>query len=159
MKVIFLDVDGVLNYMGSKSYYADVYFVEKEKLRLLAELVNATDAEIVLSSTWRRGFRDLCEGTESFDADLYQALEDALEEFDLHIYDCTGPSLATRGEEIEAWIQKKGESTESFVILDDMGAEQFGVHADCLVQTDYRTGLEKEHVELAIRMLMENDLI
>lgn len=159
MKVIFLDVDGVLNYAGCRSYYADVYFVVEEKLQLLAELVKATKAKIILSSTWRLGFWDLYEGTESFDADLYLALVDALEEFDLTIFDCTGPSLATRGEEIDEWLRKREEKPESFIILDDMGPEQFGAYADHLVQTDFRTGLTKEQVELAVQMLMENDLV
>ena len=157
MKVIFLDVDGVLNYMGSKSYYGDVYFVEEEKVKLLAELVKASGAEIVLSSTWRLGFWDLCEGKETFDADLYQALSDALEEFDLNIFDCTGQSLSTRGEEIEAWLTKNGEMPEAFVILDDMGEGQFGAYADHLIRTNYRTGLVHDDVKRAIGMLLEND--
>ncbi len=155
MKVIFLDVDGVLNYAGCRSYYADVYFVVEEKLQLLAELVRATGAKLVLSSTWRLGFWDLCEGEETYDADLYRALEEAMEEQELHIFDCTGESMSNRGEEIGAWIQKAG-MPESFVILDDKGEEEFGAYADRLVQINYRTGLERSHVELAMQMLMEN---
>lgn len=47
MKIIFLDIDGVLNYENSKSK------VEEEKVKLLKEIVGRTDAEIVLSSDWR----------------------------------------------------------------------------------------------------------
>lgn len=47
MKIIFLDIDGVLNYENSKSK------VEEEKVKLLKEIVDKTGAEIVLSSDWR----------------------------------------------------------------------------------------------------------
>lgn len=46
MKVIFLDIDGVLNTNSDRN-------ISNDKLRLLSELVLKTDAEVVLSSTWR----------------------------------------------------------------------------------------------------------
>jgi len=47
MKLIFLDVDGVLNRDSTEGKFAD------ECVELLAEIVNRTQAKIVLSSTWR----------------------------------------------------------------------------------------------------------
>ena len=52
MKVLFLDVDGVLNYEGCDSYFGSVLFVVEEKVRLLADIIGETDARIVLTSTW-----------------------------------------------------------------------------------------------------------
>ena len=46
MKVIFLDIDGVLNTNSDKE-------ISNDKLKLLSELVSKTGAEIVLSSSWR----------------------------------------------------------------------------------------------------------
>ncbi len=155
MKIVFLDVDGVLNYRGCGSYYGSVYFVAKEKIQLLAEIIYATDAKIVLTSTWRYGAMDLALGTESFEADLYVALTGALEEYGLEIYDYTGEDKEIRGLEIESWIAGAEKKPETFVILDDLDAGQFGQYGNSLVQTDFWTGLEEYHAELAIQMLNE----
>lgn len=55
MKVIFLDIDGVLN---SRKYdsvrnWNEQTDIDVSRLPLLGEIVAATGAEIVLSSTWR----------------------------------------------------------------------------------------------------------
>ena len=46
MKVIFLDIDGVLNTNSDRE-------ISNDKLKLLSELVSKTGADIVLSSSWR----------------------------------------------------------------------------------------------------------
>ena len=46
MKVIFMDIDGVLNTNSDRE-------ISNDKLKLLSELVSKTGAEIVLSSSWR----------------------------------------------------------------------------------------------------------
>lgn len=46
VKVIFLDIDGVLNTNSDRN-------ISDEKLIFLSELVSKTGAEIVLSSSWR----------------------------------------------------------------------------------------------------------
>jgi hypothetical protein len=52
-KYIFLDIDGVLNTLnGNYKRFCGVNIIE-EKLLLLKRLVDATNAEIVLSSSWR----------------------------------------------------------------------------------------------------------
>ena len=56
MKVIFLDIDGVLNSLDCKEKIEGYLFVEDKKIALLKELIDATGAKIVLSSTWRRGW-------------------------------------------------------------------------------------------------------
>lgn len=153
MKVLFLDIDGVLNYEGCTSFYGGVYFVTEEKLRLLVKIVNATKAKIVLISTWRQGLKDLSEGKESFEAGLTEALLDTLETYNLYIFDYTKCNGATRGKQIEDWIYSTGETIESFVILDDLDASQFEGYEDHLVQTDMRSGLEPYHVVSAIQIL------
>ena len=56
MKVIFLDVDGVLNTKYSKSRCGRFIGIDKDKVAQLKRIVDETDAEIVLSSTWRLGY-------------------------------------------------------------------------------------------------------
>ena len=46
MKVIFLDIDGVLNTNSDRE-------ISSDKLKLLSELVSKTGADVVLSSSWR----------------------------------------------------------------------------------------------------------
>lgn len=55
MKVIFLDIDGVLNCVTSKSYCGMYVGVDADKIRRLARIVEETGAKIVLSSDWRDG--------------------------------------------------------------------------------------------------------
>ena len=49
MKVLFLDVDGVLNRCGKSAQG-----LEEDKVALLKQIVAATGCRIVLSSTWRK---------------------------------------------------------------------------------------------------------
>ncbi|MFR1854625.1 MAG: HAD domain-containing protein, partial [Beduini sp.] len=56
MKIIILDIDGVLNCEYCKIKIDGVHFVMDEKIILLKQLVDRTGAKIVLSSTWRYGW-------------------------------------------------------------------------------------------------------
>ena len=56
MKILFLDIDGVLN---SRAYdcrrnWNDKTNIDETRLPLVKEIVEKTGAEIVLTSTWRR---------------------------------------------------------------------------------------------------------
>ena len=48
MKIIFLDIDGVIS--TEKSHYA----LDKDACNLLGKIIDATDAKIVISSSWRK---------------------------------------------------------------------------------------------------------
>lgn len=54
MKIIFLDVDGVLN--SSTYINKETYHIKQEKVRFLKNIVDHTGANIVLTSTWKAGF-------------------------------------------------------------------------------------------------------
>ena len=153
MKVIFLDIDGVLNRIGCKDLIHGIYFVMDEKILLLKEIIEATDAKIVLSSTWRYGIPDVENGVYSENAFDYLALEKKLAEFDIEIMSHTPISDPEfRGHEIDEWLQTwKGETIESFVILDD--GDRMKPHNAKLVQTSFMKGLEPKHVKKAINIL------
>ena len=52
MKVIFLDIDGVLNNQ-TLLYHYGLDYIDGDMVELLKHVVSATGAEIVLSSSWR----------------------------------------------------------------------------------------------------------
>jgi HAD domain in Swiss Army Knife RNA repair proteins len=53
MKVIFLDIDGVLNCDKTPNPRKFPYIVDKKLLARLRKLLDRTGAKVVLSSTWR----------------------------------------------------------------------------------------------------------
>ncbi len=112
MKILFLDIDGVLNTTESRIRNG-LDHIDMEKVDLLKSIVFATDAKIVLSSTWRLKDRDL------------QLVKDALAEYGMEVYDSTpngvelepGTLWWDRSEEIKDWL--KGKQVEKVAILDD----------------------------------------
>ena len=106
MKVIFLDVDGVLN--------SDEYF-DKIRNKLLKQAVIQTGAKVVLSSSWRHTKNG-------------EQLKELLAKFE--IYTDRTPYLQNkRGIEIKQWLINN-ENIEDFVILDD---EIFDTYDDILM--------------------------
>ena len=158
MKVIFLDIDGTLNNDSTKDRFEGMIFLEDQKLRLLKELINETGAQVVLSSTWRRGWYCKDNGLmqDSFDlADirLFEALQAKLAEHGIGLLGYTD-DFGLRGEEIDAWLKQwKGEPIEAYVILDDMDGREMHPHEDHLVQTAFWDGLLPEHVQKAAAIL------
>jgi hypothetical protein len=53
MKIIFLDIDGVLNCKSTPNPRNFPYIVDRKLLRRLKRVVGRTHAKVVLSSTWR----------------------------------------------------------------------------------------------------------
>ena len=139
IKVIFLDVDGVLN---SKQDGNSLLLRTDLHLQLLREIVAATGAKIVLSSSWRMG-----------PVKIRNTLSDRLEDFGLKIMDSTPilSGLSSRGDEIRQWLKDCGYTVEKFVILDDDDdMEEF---TDNLVQTDSENGLQEKETLRCIELL------
>ncbi len=140
MKVIFLDVDGVLN---SRQDGNSIKLRTDSHLRLLREIVKATDAKIVLSSSWRVG-----------PSKAIRNLNNRLAEYGLEIMDSTPllPGSSCRDDEIRQWLSDNGQSVENFVILDD-DADMLEFTDTNLVQTDSEFGLQEKDVGRCIEML------
>lgn len=148
-KVIFLDIDGVLNSFAYNLYRKDgETSIDHTRLPLLKRIVDETGAVIVLSSSWRLHWER--DGQSWHVGGHYMDGEFAT--VGLTLYDKT-PVLGNRADEISAWL-RANPSTKSFVIIDDMVCN-WGRLAHNLVQTDYRIGrgLEEEHVKRAIEIL------
>ena len=163
-KIIFLDIDGVLNSLeyfdqlknADQSKKIEKYQeLDVEKVRLLAEITANTGAEIVLSSTWR----DIGRKEGKRDHPMYQYLVDTLAEFGLKIIDHTPYLDYDRPREIKEWLNRQEDKDIHFVSLDDdFSPEAYkkdGI-GDHLVRTSLygvNGGLQKVHVEKAIDIL------
>jgi hypothetical protein len=139
LKIIFLDVDGVLNSDNSKSRLP----LSKKLLKNLREIVKETGAKIVVSSTWRR------------DEFAMKKLRRALEYKKMKIYSSTTIHYfmprQIRGDEIDLWLKSHSE-IDSYVILDDC-SDFHDHHMQNFVQTDCRVGLTESDVKRAINIL------
>lgn len=110
MKVIFLDVDGVLN---SDEYIkgtikSNIQGIEKhvdvEKIKLLRQAIVQTNAKVVLTSSWRL-------------TKMAQELIKLLITYGIYA-DSTPYIRNERGLEIKQWLADN-QNVEDFVILDD----------------------------------------
>ena len=151
MKVIFLDIDGVLNTDGYRRRLGTDYFsalIDPAMLPGLQRIVAETGAVIVLSSSWRKYYRP--NGPQQDPAGICIAA--AMEAAGLRIFDKT-PLLGygPRGDAIAAWL--RGKSVESYVILDDNPIGRDRHLLAHFVQTDPGAGLCPAAVERAIAVL------
>lgn len=92
MKLIFLDIDGVLNYEGYERFTRmGTRFVDPVLIKRLKKIIDRTGAKVVLSSTWRRGIYDMREGlTNGCTALKDIAIPPKVEQLDeLTFYGCT----------------------------------------------------------------------
>lgn len=154
MKMIFLDIDGVLNsylYDSQRDLNKQTE-IDESRLPLVKKIVDETSAKIVLSSTWRLQWdkqREKCGKDGSY-------LNETFAKFGLEIYDKTPDFgiLADRADEVRAWLESTQDTIESFVIIDDYryGWEKL---SDNFVKTNphFGLGLEEEHVNKAIAIL------
>ena len=119
MKVIFLDVDGVLNSLSTSERSPEGWTgVDDVNLCQLARIVRKTGAVIVLSSTWKDMWHP--DAPEKNAPDFTYLLQ-KLRKYDLALLDKTpGESSAYRGREIIDWIATNKKEIESFVVLDDI---------------------------------------
>ena len=118
MKILFLDVDGVLNSFAppnEHSIYWDgnySYPFNDISVSLIKRLVKECELTIVLSSSWRLLQEDL------------DCIEGFLRTYDMTIFDETpvirDNKLGVRGREIQQWLDKnKDLDITDFIIIDD----------------------------------------
>lgn len=159
MKVIFLDVDGVLNseedlivYRKKNNIEGCIFYqeVEDRPLQLLKEIVDHTDAKIVVTSSWRIGCKR--KDGQIVGRKQYTKLTNRLKEYGMDIYDIT-PLLRNldRGDEIREWLSNN--SVDNFIILDDDTDMCEFLHTDHFIKTTYKYGLTEELKDKAIKNL------
>lgn len=169
MKILFLDVDGVLNsqetfrkrhaaYEAAKAEDAEAVLNEHafplghldtdliERLNVICE---RTGCHIVVSSTWR---------ITRTPEEVAELLTQKGFRYGNVVIDRTGRNADDRrGGEIQDWLDKHPEVTH-YVILDDDTADIIGdytdkKHPNNFVHTDHKLGLQDADVERAILIL------
>lgn len=183
MKVIFLDIDGVLNAnedffrpdgskIGAGAPWVEGYMgISQPRVRRLRRIVEETGAVIVLVSSWKECYEGATQDGErgmqdEFSLHIKKYLINALRRQHLRIFDTTlyfellGPWY--RGDGIRRWIENWNanhpeDKVDSFVILDD---EEFDYEekklSSRLVLTEYYGrpgGLTDEKASEAIKIL------
>jgi hypothetical protein len=153
MKIVFVDVDGVLNseaYFAEKTQNGTVYAPENfpfsefcpKAVANLNRICAETGAFVVVSSSWRGG-RSVGELKDLFNAVGFTG----------KIKDKT-PSLANtrRGYEIQRWLDIHHERWTDYVILDD-DDDMLPKQSARFIQTHFKTGLTDECADRAIAIL------
>jgi hypothetical protein len=152
LRIIFLDLDGVMNNEGSfKGAKMDP--IDPHAIKLLNELVRDTDSCIVISSAWRIG--NPLHLIQVMMAGVGFEFPERIIGATMDISDKTNGGIwvtKNRGQEIALWLNQV--DVDSFVILDD-DADMDPV-MDRLVKTTFDTGLQKEHIEQAKKILLND---
>jgi HAD domain in Swiss Army Knife RNA repair proteins len=125
MKVIFLDIDGVLNCKTTPNPRGFPYVVDKRLLRRLNKLLDHTRAKVVLSSSWRID-----------PAGLFAAKHWGIP----FIGFCPDMPKSPRRNEVLAWLKRHPKATR-FVVIDDEDDELDDLP---LFQPSAATGLTPE---------------
>ena len=164
-KVVFLDIDGVLNSNfwneNHQREISDGTLIDESKIKLLCKLISGTKAKIILHSGWKYWF----------DSDLKPLRKEAenlkilLEKEGLTIAGVT-PDHATeeirksrkfslvKADEILAWL-KQHKEVDRWVVLDDLDLLNAEIEKH-QVKTDQSIGLTAEDVERAEKMLQNS---
>lgn len=171
MKILFCDIDGVLN---DHSPMMNMYCgIDKEKVNLLNRVLDETGCYIVISSAWRymilggdmtiRGFEHmlLTHGLNCYNRVIGHTPSDE--------------KIRTRGQQISWWLDEEFdkflqkfnytaelrkqifEKSLKYVVVDDLDEEYEGIKitqaGHTLVKTDGKVGLTNENCTELIRIL------
>ena len=157
MKVIFLDIDGVLN---SEEFLKnnETEMIDRDNVSILKNIIDKTGAVIVMSSGWRLWFDDNMRPKDGYSQCLY----DILCEFDIKLFGKT-PDYSTeeirtkktfshvKAKEISAWLSEH-ESIEKYVVLDDLNLKNEEINSH-LVRTNAQVGITEDDALHVIDMI------
>ena len=156
MKVLFLDIDGVLNSIDNMSVQGNLWHINNENksrddfghlfdercCRWLKYIVEKTQCKIVISSTWRMSglktmrlmwdIRDLA-------GDIIDITPTTVSQYTINLYANTS-NTADRGYEIQEWLDIN--KPNRYCIVDDnndMLSHQIFVRTDGQIGLNYQT--------------------
>ncbi len=165
MRIVFLDIDGVLNTVYTKEYFEGCIGIDDKNLKAVAHFIEESnkveETKIVLSSSWRMGINK--DGQEI--PNSYKYLTRKLNSVGLSIYDETpilnkNMGVSQRGKEIATWILTHMERGDAgaYVILDDQvfpDFKKYGLMKN-YVQTSWghsNGGFTQKHERKALEVL------
>jgi HAD domain in Swiss Army Knife RNA repair proteins len=149
MKIVFLDFDGVLNSLSQIAFGSNTTF-NPEAIRRLNEIVQRSQARVVISSTWRVHY-SLDELRELLTSNGFRGEIIGCTPIFSHDHATSLPDIGMiRCQEIQNWIDAHSEPLTSFVALDDLELQLLAAHQ---VLTDMEVGLAEHHVEQALAIL------
>lgn len=148
MRIVFLDIDGVL--CTEKSYLAYgtegmMFDWDDLACRFLKTICERSQTKIVISSSWRVG--------ENNQVKLHEQLKKYGLEEHLHQDKYTKSFSGIRGKEIEDWLKRNGH--EEYVILDDID-EMLPEQKEFFVKTDPWEGLMYHDYQKVLAVLNVN---
>lgn len=162
MKVVFLDIDGVLNSDAwlkqqtklRKQRGRPISFFDPAAVSLVRGLVEQTGSKVVLSSAWR--ISHSLEDIKWYLADAGWPDAPLIDKTPIHRRITFGEvapfnrRLSRRGDEVAEWLNLH--PVESFAVLDDWA--EFYSNQN-FVQTDPKVGLTQKDVAKALKFLSE----
>ena len=162
-KIIFLDIDGVLN---TRYWFAHMdsdvprdkygYAFDPNAVANLKRIIEATGADIVISSSWKsfglteleNMWQDRCLPGKIIGITPNSVSDELLLNADLDNMDL----FHIRGEEIKEWLSKRGKKVSNYVIIDDMD-NMLPEQQSHFVQTNPECGITEDIALLAIKTL------
>ena len=150
-KIIFLDIDGVLNCNGSDTINGVLLGVDDDKLVRLKEIISSTGAKIVLCSSWKSYWQKY---DKSEQGELGEYLDDRFAEHEICITDKTIDKGHNRGEGIANYILEH--DIKSWIVIDDevfSDYETYGILPHLIKTAFWDGGLQDNHVNQAIEKL------
>lgn len=145
MKVLFLDIDGVI-LSGEELWANHNRYLPPAKIALVKEVCSRTGALIVVSSTWRmledcRGLLEAA-GLTCLHRDWRTAKNTKVGNIWIG---------CPRGREIQDWLDAHPE-VSAYAIVDDDG-DMLPEQMARFVQTPFATGVDRPHVEALVTAL------
>jgi hypothetical protein len=141
MKIIFLDVDGVLNKIGKPSestYFVTGKHIDTEIIENFNNLLDKIDIHIVISSSWRSDMDD-----------LYEVLKESGFKHLGKIIGYTELNSNYRGNQIKNYLSDN--DIEHYLVIDDCIGDICGdvkiIPENFVLKSNPKTGLTKEDLE------------
>ena len=147
MKIVFFDIDGVLNHVGTRGS------IDEDCMAELKRIIRETGAFSVISSSWKEAFTKYDMYSDR-DRDMLLSIKNDPE------LNCLGwtPDIdeENRENEVEDWLLDYDEDEiESFVIIDDLDFNFLEKFPGNFVKTAgyWGQGLTKTHADRCIEIL------
>lgn len=157
MKILFLDFDGVITTYQSK------WMIDMNKVKIINNICDKTDAKIVVTSSWRIGYAGVVSAFHEFLKQYFIKHEYEgifkyiFNKFINNIVGMTDSVGTCRGNEIKFYMNEHPE-VENYVIVDD-DSDMFDYQLFNFVQTDTYEGITERDAKLCVDILNNIEVI